>query len=305
MLYLLLAVLCSSAIGIIFKISEQRNTNRYIVTTINYVTAMVFSGVMLMQSDIVAKGLSFQPLSFLVEGFPTMLSTGHRLSYLHSTTWSVLLGIVTGWFYFISFIYYQVSVRRNGIALSGMFSRMGILVPMALSIVFWQEIPTLIQSIGILLCLISIVLVNLNYSRGKRFEINTTLVLLFFYFGIAIFCNKIFQKYAVLELKPLFLFCLFVSAGITSLSVSLRYAKSIQWPEIVIGVAVGIPNLMTAWFLIQALDTIKASVAFPVFSAGTIISMAVLAVVFFKERITLKNGLAIVATTIALVLINL
>ncbi|MCG8339427.1 MAG: SMR family transporter [Proteobacteria bacterium] len=305
MLYLLLAVACSSVIGIIFKISEQRESNRYLVTSMNYLTAVVFSGYMLAHSSLPEVTIYLNLGEFigrLVELFQT--NTG-LLSSADSVLWSVILGTFTGWIYCTAFIYYQISVRKNGIALSGMFSRLGVLLPMTLSIIVWQEIPTQIQTVGIVLCLFSIVLVNFNFREGERFQITGSLVLLFFFFGIAIFCNKIFQKYAQLELKPLFLFCLFLSALILSLTVSIKYVSVLKKEELLIGFLVGVPNLFASYFLILSLDQIKASIAFPVFSAGTIILMTVVAVIFFSEKITPKNGVAIVLTAFALVLINL
>ncbi len=305
MFYLLLAVACSSAIGIIFKISEQRESNRYLVTSMNYLTAVVFSGYMLINSSLPDINVTSNLGEFAGRLAIIFQANKGLLSFSDSVTWSVILGIVTGWIYCTAFIYYQISVRKNGIALSGMFSRLGILLPMTLSIIVWQEIPTQIQTIGIVLCLFSIILVNFNFKEGERFQITGSLVLLFFFFGMAIFCNKIFQKYAQLELKPLFLFCLFLSALLLSLTVSLKHARALKKQELLIGFSVGVPNLFASYFLILSLDQIKASIAFPVFSAGTIILMTVVAVIFFSEKITPKNGMAIVLTAFALVLINL
>ncbi len=305
MIYLFLAVICSSTIGIIFKISEQRGSNRYIVTSVNYFTAVLFSGYLLIKSGIQNVSLDWNTDQFFSRLAVLFRSNSSLLSLPDSAIWSVVLGIVTGWIYFIAFIYYQISVRKNGIALSGMFSRLGILVPMILSIIAWKEIPTMIQSVGIVLCLISIVLVNFKFKEGERFRINGSLALLFCFFGVAIFCNKIFQKYAQLELKPLYLFCLFLSALLISLIASIKFVRVVKKGELLIGVAVGIPNLFASWFLIQALDQMKAAVVFPVFSAGAIILMTVVAVLFFKERINVKNGVAIILTALALVLINL
>ncbi len=305
MLYLLLAVACSSVIGIIFKISEQRESNRYLVTSMNYLTAVVFSGYMLAHSSLPDVTIYLNLGEFIGRLVKLFQANTGLLSSADSVLWSVILGTFTGWIYCTAFIYYQISVRKNGIALSGMFSRLGVLLPMTLSIIVWQEIPTQIQTVGIVLCLFSIVLVNFNFREGEHFQITGSLVLLFFFFGIAIFCNKIFQKYAQLELKPLFLFCLFLSALILSLTVSIKYVSVLKKEELLVGFLVGVPNLFASYFLILSLDQIKASIAFPVFSAGTIILMTVVAVIFFSEKITPKNGVAIVLTAFALVLINL
>lgn len=305
MIYLLLAVFCSASIGGIFKISDQQKTNKFVVTTVNYLTAVVVSGLLLVNSNI---GWFPSAVDFgrLLESWMNLDTLNNaKLSYEVSYPVTILLGIVTGWIYFAAFIYYQVSVKNNGISLSGMFSRLGILLPMSISIFLWNEIPTKLQTMGILLCLFSIVMVNFSFKKGENFQINRSLILLFLFFGLAIFFNKIFQKYLVLELKPLFLFSVFTSAALISLSYSIKHLRTMRKRELVIGIAVGIPNLATAWFLIQALDEIKASIVFPVFSASTIILMTILAFLFFQERLKSKDAVAVMLTAFALVLINL
>lgn len=304
MIYLLLAVLCSSAIGIIFKISENRSSNRFVVTSSNYFAAVLFSGFLLWQADIDLT-MDVNWIDFMERLIPTLLSRGIQFSYGDSIGWAILLGIVSGWVYFIAFIFYQISVNKNGVALSAMFSRLGILFPLLISIIVWLEIPTMIQSIGIFFCLFSIFLVNFNFKEGEKFQVNSSLLLLAFIMGFAIFCSKLFQNYALLDLKPVFIFCLFLSALLISLTASVKYLKVAKRSEIFIGLAVGVPNMLNSWFLVQALGSVKASIAFPIFGAGSIILMTLAAVIFFKEKIMLKNGIAILLTAFALVLLNL
>ncbi|SDJ24346.1 hypothetical protein SAMN04515654_1379 [Halanaerobium congolense] len=43
MIYLFFAVLCSSSIALIFKFSEANNLNRYLITSVNYFTAVIIA----------------------------------------------------------------------------------------------------------------------------------------------------------------------------------------------------------------------------------------------------------------------
>ena len=75
--------------------------------------------------------------------------------------------------------------------------------------------------------------------------------------------------------------------------------------DILTGFAVGIPNLFSSYFLILSLDTVKASVAYPIYSAGSILLINLGGFFIFKEKIARKNKFAIVLIVIALMLINI
>ena len=190
-------------------------------------------------------------------------------------------------------------------SLSGTFSKLGVLVPMILSIVLWNEIPTLIQAAGIAVTVVAIIIVNRSSDKESELSVNRSLMALFFLGGMVEFSNKIYQKYAMIEYKEVFLFMVFVSAFIISLGFLIREKNRIELRDVAVGFAVGIPNLFTSYFLIMALDTIKASVAFPVFSAGTILIITAAGSVIFREQIAPKNRIAIVLVITAIILMNM
>jgi drug/metabolite transporter (DMT)-like permease len=248
-------------------------------------------------------------------------TTSLILAFIDGTPWSFFsfwLGTLAGVFFFLSFYLYQRSVRESGASLSGAFGKMGILIPMILSVIIWNEMPNLIQWIGISLALLSIILVNLPAKREKK-TFHIDLIFLFVFGGMAEFFNKIFQKYAAQSSdKNVFLFFVFFSAFIISLSFSLlkknkqrgRFSLSCYLtrrtvPAVVTGLVVGIPNLFSSFFLIMSLDHIKTAVVFPIYSAGSITLITLASTIFFGEKLKLKERLSIVVTIIALILVNL
>ena len=76
------------------------------------------------------------------------------------------LGIFNGFLYLSSFVLYQYNTRKNGIVLSSIFMKLGLLVPMVLSVLFFNEFPSLLQALGFLLAVIAIVLI-----KGKPYII--------------------------------------------------------------------------------------------------------------------------------------
>ena len=302
MFFLLLATLCSASIALIFKYTETSNTNRLVITSANYFIAFTTSLIM-----IGAKGLigDVDWSDSFGEEFSRMFSEGGFIfSEYSSLIWGIIIGTLAGGFFFASFIFYQKSVRENGAGLSGAFGKIGILIPMVFSIVLWREYPTLIQWIGIVLAIVSILIVNLSWEAKEKLDVKYLLILLFIFGGLAEFSNKIYQNYALNDYKDVFLFFVFFTAFLISISYTLRRKSVITRRDIFTGFAVGIPNLFSSYFLILALDTLKTSVVFPIYSAGSIVLITIGSFIIFKERIANKNKVAILLTVIALVMIN-
>lgn len=303
MFYLSLAIICSATIALIFKYTENANTNRYVITSANYFIAFATSLFMIVSRGLLG-GINRQR-PFLEE---FKLLTSHKLAILSpysSIIWGLIVGSVAGVFFFLSFIYYQKSVKENGVGVSGTIAKLGILIPMIFSIVIWKEFPTSIQWIGILLSLVSIVIVNLSAKSLEKFDLKPTIIFLFIFGGMAEFSNKIYQKYALNDYKDVFLFTIFFVAFLISLFYTLKDKGQVSKKDIFTGFAVGIPNLFSSYFLILSLATVKTSLAFPIYSAGSIVLINIGGFLIFKEKIARKNQLAIFLTIIALVLINM
>lgn len=283
MFYLLLAIICSTSIALIFKYSESKNFNRYHVTTFNYVMAITVS--------IILTAVKWSTIVNILKSNP-------RVIFI-----LLLLGLPAGLFFYLSFIYYQKSVRENGATLSGMFSKLGILIPMIVSILLWKELPTKLQWLGIFLSLAAIIIVN--YEPGDKTKLKASLIFLLFYGGMAEFSNKIFQKYFVSDLKTTFLFILFLTAFLLSFNRAKKETQALKRDEMITGLMVGLPNLMSAFFLIIALDTVTTSVAFPIYSAGVIMLISLASYVIYKEKINVRGWIGIILTISALIFINI
>lgn len=302
MIYLFLAIICSSLIAIVFKVSETNNMNRYAVTTMNYFTAFIVSLFLSFKDGL----FLCQPREDFFNEFYSVIINGEGIFTGYSSViWSIIVGCIAGIFFFLSFIYYQKGVRENGVGLAGTFAKLGILVPMSLSIVLWNEFPTSVQWVGIILSIISILIVNISFKRTSLKDIRLNLIFLFLFGGLAEFSNKIFQKYAIVEYKSLFLFVVFFVAFLVSFITTLKRKKKVKTRDLITGVMVGIPNLFSSFFLIMALNYMKTSVVFPIYSAGSIVVITIAGVLFFKEILKRKEIISIIMTIIALVLINI
>lgn len=282
----MLATLFSASIALLFKYASMHHLNQRLITVSNYAIATLISTVMIFYNQKSAL-VDFNDSQFIL---------------------TCVIGIATGVFFLLSFSIYQKSVKQNGASISGMFAKLGILIPMIISIVLWNELPSQIQSIGILVAMIAIVIANRPIRKDKVNAGSVAMLLLLFVVGgFAEFLNKIFQRLVSLEYKPIFLFIVFATAFLLSL---IQYIIGDNKPlkkghALVIGSLIGIPNLFASFFLLNALDVFPAAIVFPAYSAGSILLISVLSVILFKETLYKKDVAAIGLTMGSLILLNL
>ncbi|HQO10642.1 MAG TPA: EamA family transporter [Clostridiales bacterium] len=283
MQYIILAILSSSAISLILKFSESRGYNRNTVTTSNYVSAFTVSIILSLSSS----GTVF------ISGLNEVL----------------YLGLFTGVMYYLGFIFIQKSIKENGVGITGAISKTGIILPVILSMIFWKEIPSVLQGTGVVISLTAIFILNLDASDLKSFKgLKITLLLLFLISGTAEFTTKIFEKYFEMQYKPLYMSVIFFTAFLISLTFtirSVRHGNKISVKEIATGLSAGIPNMAATYFLIESLKYYKASVAFPIYSSGTILIINLGGYFIFGEKLSKKDMTAVVMIIIAIVMMNM
>lgn len=286
MLYLILAIISSSLVSIMMRVGEGRAKNNISMLSVNYFICMI--------------------LAFVYTGAGNLLQTGEGIGT------SIGLGVINGFFYIASLILFQNSVKHNGVVLSSIFMKLGIMVPLVISILLFKEMPTVIQVIGFMIAITAIVIINMkdktehNISEKvkERSSIKLGLILVLFGCGMADGMSKIYQELGTDKFEELFLVCTFVVAFLLSVVLvkikKQRYTKN----ELLYGALLGIPNYYSARFLLKALGEVPAVVAYPTFSIGTIAVITLTGVLAFKEKLNKRQLVAIGLIAIAVVLLN-
>lgn len=295
MFFLIVAVLCVSSINLGFTVAKHRQMDNLNVTLFNYLAAAAVGAALLYQADIRPETLS---LGSALGNF--MGSPSPQGSY----TFSLFFGVAVGFLYIISLLLTQQSIKAKGTSLTTMFQRTGIVIPILTSAVLWNEIPTLLQIIGIIAALFSLVYMN---NDGKGIKVSGLLLAVFLTGGVCELSNKLYQMYALEQHKPLFLLAIFATCVV--LCVGYIYTRPNRAPltvkEAILGIAIGIPNIFSAYFIIKALEQLPTGIVFPVLSVGTILLITLVSAFAFGEKINQKNRLAIGVFLISIVLVNL
>ncbi|MEG0133176.1 MAG: EamA family transporter [Clostridium sp.] len=301
MINILLAILCSSLIAIVFKFSEGRESNRYIVTNINYLSGMIASIIMMNSLDV----FHFKWFSnFIIEGH-NVFANGQLFSIEGTMALAIILGVGTGILYFLSFILYQKSVGENGVSVSATFMKLGVLIPTILSIILLGETIDILSAVGIIVSIIAIIVMNLGINnKTTKKNIKLDLIWLFILAGGGDFLTKLFQNFGMVEYKGLYLFYTFLTGFIISFTMMLINNRKVKFLDICFGVLVGIPNVLMPSFLIKGLEHVKAVIAFPLVSAGTILVTNFCGVIFFNEKLNRNEVIAIGLTIVAIVLMS-
>ncbi len=280
MIYLLLAILCSALISTVMRISTERIKGNISMLAINYLMCLVLA----------------------------LLHTGVRGLFPSSPALPATIGfgIVSGALYLCGFLMFQFCVRRSGMVLSSIFMKLGLLVPMLLSIFLFGEIPSTVQVLGFILAVGSIILINSGEkgdSKCGRFGIS--LILLLLAGGSCDATNKIFEELFPAELSSQFLLYTFAFALIFCLILMLcRGERPGKW-EILFGILIGLPNYYCSRFLLLSLGSVPAVIAYPSFSVGTILLVTLTGLFVFREKLSSRRWIALGIITLALVLLNI
>jgi multidrug transporter EmrE-like cation transporter len=117
--------------------------------------------------------------------------------------------------------------------------------------------------------------------------------------------SKIYDEVGNPELSDQFLLCTFLFAFGFCVVFLLTRRQGIGRMEVLFGVLLAFPNYYSARFLLRAVTSVPAVVAYPTYSVGAIVMISAAGILFFHERISRRQKIAIAGILAALVLLNI
>ena len=217
---------------------------------------------------------------------------------------TLLLGGVTGVLFLASFLLLRWNVGKNGVVLSATFMKLGVLVPTLMSILVFRETPRLFQVLGIAAAVVAILIIQ---GKGGTEENGSSLglVVLLVSGGLSDAMSKVYEELGAAALKDQFLLYTFGMALILCTVLCLVKKQPLKGMDALFGLLIGIPNYLSARFLLLALGQLPAVVVYPSFSVGTIVLVTLAGVLFFGEKLNRRKGIALGIILCALILLNL
>ena len=302
MLDLVLAVLCSVSIGMIFKHTGRKGIDRTTLLTVNYAAAVAVAAALILYGERTAGGLSLSPaLLGLAGGVGTLLIAG---------------------FFLLS---YATDVAGMALAIGVM--RVSVVIPFLASWLVWEEVPTLLQGVGMGLAAAAFFLIAQKHRpphaasgsaprslRGRLRNVDghafLVLALTFLAGGGVDLSMKAFEEgFGGGTSRVLFLLLAFAAAFVVGgLIVGIRGVRYGRWPAAAAigwGVLLGVVNYGSLEFLLRAIATLPGPFVFPANNIAIMILAAGLGVVVWDERLTLANRWGLGLAALALVLLRL
>lgn len=278
MIYLILAILSSALVSIVVRLSGKYVSGNVGMLAVNYMMCLAIATI----------GAGVQNVLPAIEGIG----------------FTVGLGLFNGILYLLGFVLLQVNVRRNGVVMSSTFMKLGVLVPMVVSICFFGEIPELAQILGFILVIAAIILINFEKEQTTM-EFKAGLILLLLAGGGGDAMSKVFEELGNEKLSEQFLLYTFLTALILCVGLVIYRKEKLGKMEIFFGLLIGIPNFFSAKFLLQALGTVPAVITYPTYSIATIVVVSLTGVILFKEKVGKRQKIAMGIIFVALALLNI
>jgi drug/metabolite transporter (DMT)-like permease len=267
-LFLLLSLLCSVTIAMILKSSGRRQEDSLTVIAANYPVALA--------------------LGFL---FSRNLKMGLDV---------LVMAVVMGFLFLVSFIIYGKAIAREGMASSVTMGRMSLAIPVALSILIWAEMPRLHHWPALIMIM---VIIFLWEGGGKR--ISWLLLSLFTINGLTDTGMKLFKSRWSGVDDSAFLLALFASAGLWAWGWLLWRGQKLSWASVRTGFLLGIPNYGSSYFLLLALNALPGYLVFPFVNVGAVLLAYLAGHALYREALGKRKLVLVILGALAVLLLTL
>ncbi|MEO1022854.1 MAG: EamA family transporter [Bacteroidota bacterium] len=277
--YLLLSIAFSVGLAQCLKIAERPSVRVVPVLVVNYAAATVlgwFSG----------------------SQIPTALPVV-----------PVIMGVILGILFIINLYIYGKTIQINGMGIGIAAMRLSLVVPILVSLIWFGESITTLQSIGIIVALSALFLMIPAFSPKTEIDLKQVgyPIALFVVSGGIDGSLKIFQELYAHQLEESYFlsvifFCAFI-CGVLHLIFKKQF--HFRWRELVLGVGTGIVNYGSTYYLLRSLTHVSGSVVFPVVNVSVVVAGTAIGYLVWKDHVRSRQWLGLCSATIALILLLL
>lgn len=190
-------------------------------------------------------------------------------------------------------------MREKGAGVTTLYQRLGILVPILCSALLWGEVPSAVQLAGLAA---SVAVMAALWGGSGRAAAKGPLAV-FLLGGAVEFTGKVFQKCALAEYRPVFLFVLFAACAVLALPRLVRAQAAPRRGGA--GCGDGACSALSSLLMMNALETVPTGVAYPVLSVGSVAAVTAVDVLVFHRALTRREKLGLALSAVCLVLVNL
>lgn len=282
MIYLIISILSSTGIFVFFKLFNKYNINTLQAIVVNYATACI-CGVFLYDGQI------------------------NPSEIIKSTWFYGALGL--GFLFIAIFNVMALTAQRNGLSVASVASKMSVIIPIIFGIYVFNESVGTQKIFGIILALIAVYLTSLKQKQDVVLTKSIYLpILLFLGSGVI---DTFVNYFAPDDKIPLFSATIFGISGVIGFVIliykSIKLKSHFKAKSIPFGVALGIVNYCSIYFLLKALrvDGFESSTLFTINNVAIVAVSTLIGLLLFKEKISNKNWIGICIAVVSIILVTL
>lgn len=285
MIYLLLSILSSSIIFVVFKLFKRFDVNTLQAIIVNYFIAC-----------------SVGYFGFVEDA---------NISEIPSKPWfygTLILGLL----FIIVFNLAAITTQRSGLSVVSVATKMSVAIPVLFGILYFNESTGILKVLGIILALIAVYLSSIKAKTGIAIKKKNLVypILVFIGSGLIDTLIKFIESGYVNKTDvALFSSTIFSVAGTIGILVlifqGLTGKLRITGRNILGGIALGIPNFFSIYFLVMALrnNRFESSTIFTINNVAIVLVSTILGIILFKEKLITKNWIGIILAIISILLV--
>lgn len=285
MIYLLLSIIFNAILFIIVKLFAKFNIDALQALIINYIVAFVV-GLFFLENQINPKEIVQQ----------------------NWFTGSLFLGFI-----FISTFYVTtITSQRNGLSVAAVASKMSVIIPVTLGVLLYDEQLNWIKTTGIILALVAVYFTSKKETGQIQKTSNIMFpILVFLGAGTIDSSLKHLQTYYVSSnqialFSTVTFFCAFSVGVLLLLFKFIKKSYTFKGRNILGGIILGIPNFFSLYYLVKMLEAkaFQSATLFTIHNIAIVLVSTFVGILFFKEKISLRNTFGIVLALFALYLVT-
>ncbi|MEH6766055.1 MAG: DMT family transporter [Aequorivita antarctica] len=285
MIVLALSILSSTMIFVVFKLFSRFKINTMHAIVFNYVTAC-FCGIIFQKNAVDIAAIPNY------SWFPFALGLG----VLFITVFNLM----------------AITTQRSGLSVVSVATKMSVVIPILFGLLYYKENLGIFKIVGIILALIAVYLASIKTNDGLKIKPSNFIFPILVFLGSGIIDTTL--KYLEGEFIakndiPIFSATIYGMAAIIGFFILIFQASKgdfqFQFKNLLGGIALGIPNYFSVYFLVQTLRSgiFDSSGVFTVNNVAIVMISTVLGILLFKEKLLFKNWIGIGLAILGIVLI--
>lgn len=285
MLDLSLSIFFSSLIFVIFKLFDTHKIQTIYAIIINYLTACL--------------------VGVLFYNKPVQLNEIPKNDWFYGT---LFLGVL----FIVIFNLMAKTSQRLGVSVASVATKMSFVIPVILGLILYSEKLSFLKSAGIILALAAVYFASVK-DTPRAIQRKALLLPIMVFLGSGIIDASIKymeENHVSINEFPIFSATVFGAAACTGILFillrSIDKPLKLNFRNVLGGIALGIPNFFSIFFLLRALqnEALNSASIFTINNVAIVMFSTLLGIVLFKEKISTKNWAGIALAVISIMMVT-